>query len=134
MGSSEIYRVVESLPEVLDSLIVGIEQSGGKYYMPLFVVLRENVELDDALKARIKDKLRSNISPHHVPDEVIAISEVPRTLSGKKTEVPVKKLFMGIPVEKAISMDALSNPQSIQFFIDFATRRRGVIHHARTPE
>src|SRR5437667_2892722 len=122
MGSSEIYRVVESLPEVLDSLIVGVEQPGGKYYMPLFVVLRENVELDEALKARIKDKLRRNISPHHVPDEVIAIPEVPRTLSGKKTEVPVKKLFMGAPVEKAISADAMSNPESIEYFFRFADK------------
>src|SRR5207244_11673821 len=89
MGSSEIYRVVESLPEVLDSLIVGVEQPGGKYYMPLFVVLRENVELDEPLKARIKDKLRRNISPHHVPDERIAISEVPRTLSRKQPELPL---------------------------------------------
>ena len=122
MGSSEIYRVVESLPEVLDSLIVGIEQSGGKYYMPLFVVLREGVVLDDDLKARIKAALRKNISPHHVPDETVAIQEVPRTLSGKKTEVPVKKLFMGIPVEKAVSKDALSNSQSIEYFIEFANK------------
>src|SRR6266702_1262105 len=122
MGSSEIYRVVESLPEVLDSLIVGIEQAGGKYYMPLFVVLREGVALDNDLKARIKAALRKNISPHHVPDEIVAIQEVPRTLSGKKTEVPVKKLFMGIPVEKAVSKDALSNSQSIEYFIEFANK------------
>jgi len=124
MGSSEIYRVVESLPEVLDSMIVGIEQPGGKYYMPLFVVLREGVELDDALKARIKDALRKNISPHHVPDEIVAIPEVPRTLSGKKLEVPVKKLFLGVPVEKAISVDAMSNPQYLQYFIEFANQKR----------
>jgi acetoacetyl-CoA synthetase len=120
MGSSEIYRVVEGLPEVLDSLIIGIERPGGKYYMPLFVVLREGVVLDDALKARIKARLRSNISPHHVPDEIYAITDVPRTLSGKKLEVPIKKLFMGVPIEKAISMDAMGNPQSIQFFIEHA--------------
>ncbi len=122
MGTSEIYRVVEGFPEVLDSLIVGIEYPGGRYYMPLFVVLRDNVELDDALKARIKESLRRNISPHHVPDEVFAIREVPHTLSGKKLEVPVKKLFMGIPVEKAISTDAMSNPQSIQYFIELASK------------
>src|SRR5437588_5023285 len=122
MGSSEIQHVVESLPEVLDSLIVGIEQAGGKYYMPLFVVLREGVALDDDLKARIKAALRKNISPHHVPDEIVAIQEVPRTLSGKKTEVPVKKLFMGIPLEKAVSKDALSNSQSIEYFIEFANK------------
>lgn len=123
MGTSEIYRVVEGFPEVLDSLIIGIELPGGRYYMPLFVVLRDNLVLDDSLKARIKESLRSNISPHHVPDEVFAIHEVPRTLSGKKLEVPVKKLLMGIPVEKAISTDAMGNPQSIQYFIEFAKAR-----------
>jgi len=124
MGSSEIYRVVEALPEVLDSLIVGVELPGGKYYLPLFVVLREGVELDDALKAKIKQQLRTNVSPHHVPDEIIAIEEVPRTLSGKKLEVPVKKLLMGMPIEKAISMDALNNPQAIEYFIEFAQKMR----------
>jgi len=79
MGSSEIYRIVEGIPEVLDSLIVGVELPGGKYYMPLFVVLRDGVTLDDALKAKIKESLRKGISPHHVPDEVIAVPEVPRT-------------------------------------------------------
>ncbi len=122
MGSSEIYRVVEALPEVLDSLVVGVEQPGGKYYMPLFVVLREGIELDDALKAKIKQQIRTNVSPHHVPDEIIAIHEVPRTLSGKKMEVPVKKLLMGIPVEKAASADAMANPQSIEFFKEFASK------------
>lgn len=122
MGSSEIYRIVEGLPEVLDSLIVGVELPGGNYYMPLFVVLKDGMELDDALKAKIKGRLRSGISPHHVPDEVIAIPAVPRTLSGKKLEVPVKKLFMGVPVEKAISTDAMSNPQSIEYFVEFADK------------
>jgi acetoacetyl-CoA synthetase len=123
MGTSEIYRVVEGFPEVLDSLIIGQELSGGRYYMPLFVVLREDVELDDAFKARIKGALRSNISPHHVPDEVFAIPEVPRTLNGKKLEVPVKKLLMGISAEKAISTDSMSNPQSLQYFVEFARKR-----------
>jgi acetoacetyl-CoA synthetase len=122
MGSSEIYRVVEDMPEVLDSLIIGLERSGGGYYMPLFVVLRPGVELDDALKARIRDKIRSNLSPHHVPDDVFVVPEVPRTLNGKKLEVPVKKLFMGTPVEKAISVDSMSNPQAMQYFVEFASR------------
>ncbi len=114
--------LVEGIPEVMDSLIIGVELPGGKYYMPLFVVLREGVTLDDSLKAKIKQKLRSAISPHHVPDEVIAIPAVPRTLSGKKLEVPVKKLFMGIPVEKAISVDAMSDPQAINYFIEYANK------------
>jgi acetoacetyl-CoA synthetase len=120
MGSSEIYRVVEGIPEVLDSLIVGVELPGGKYYMPLFVVLREGVELDDALIAKIKGTLRSNISPHHVPDEILVIADVPRTLSGKKMEVPVKKLLLGQPAEKAVSRDAMANPQLLEYFVAFA--------------
>ena len=122
MGSSEIYRVVEGLPEVMDSMIIGVELPGGKYYMPLFVVLRDGLTLDDGLKTKIKQKLRSTISPHHVPDDVIAIPSVPRTLSGKKLEVPVKKLFMGVPVEKAISTDAMANPQSIDYFVEYANK------------
>ncbi len=122
MGSSEIYRIVEALPEILDSLIVGVELPHGKYYMPLFVVLREGVTLDDALKTKIKARLRGEISPHHVPDEILAIPQVPRTLSGKKLEVPVKKLLMGVPVEKAISKDAMSNPDSLQYFTAVAKK------------
>lgn len=117
MGSSEIYRIVEGFTEVLDSLIVGVERSSGTYYMPLFVVMREGVTLDDALQARIKEGLRRNVSPHHVPDEIRAIREVPRTLSGKKLEVPIKKLLLGLPIEKAISIDAMANPQALDYFI-----------------
>ena len=130
MGSSEIYRIVEGFPEILDSLIVGVELPGGKYYMPLFVVLRDGVVLDDSLKARIKEQLKRNVSPHHVPDEILQITEVPRTLSGKKLEVPVKKLFLGMPVEKAVSMDAMANPQSIQYFIDLA-KNKDILKEAR---
>ncbi len=130
MGSSEIYRIVEGFPEILDSLIVGVELPGGKYYMPLFVVLRDGVVLDDSLKARIKEQLKRNVSPHHVPDEILQIAEVPRTLSGKKLEVPVKKLFLGMPVEKAVSMDAMANPQSIQYFIDLA-KNKDILKEAR---
>lgn len=122
MGSSEIYRIVEDMPEVLDSLIIGVEQAGGNYYLPLFVVLRPGVELDDDLKARIRNKLRTSLSPHHVPDDIFVIPEVPRTLSGKKLEVPVKKIFMGVAPEKAISVDAMSNPQVMDYFVEFAKR------------
>ena len=120
MGSSEIYRVVEAISEILDSLVVGVERSGGNYYMPLFVVLKPDVELDDALKAKIRNKIRISLSPHHVPDDIIAIAEIPRTLNGKKLEVPIKKLFLGVPLEHAISMDSMSNPQAMQYFVEFA--------------
>jgi acetoacetyl-CoA synthetase len=122
MGSSEIYRIVEGLPEIIDSLIIGVELPHGQYYMPLFVVLRDGVVLDDALQAKIKREIRANVSPHHVPDEILVVEEVPRTLSGKKLEVPIKKLFMGVPVEKAVSIDAMSNPQAIQHFVTVAQR------------
>jgi acetoacetyl-CoA synthetase len=119
MGSSEIYRVVEDVPEVLDSLVVGIERPGGNYYMPLFVVLKPGVELDEALRVKIRAKIRTSLSPHHVPDDIIAIAEIPRTLNGKKLEVPIKKLFMGVPLEKAISVDSMSNPQAMRYFVEF---------------
>jgi acetoacetyl-CoA synthetase len=120
MGSSEIYRVVEDIPEILDSLVVGVERPGGNYYMPLFVVLKPGIELDDALKAKIRNKIRLSLSPHHVPDDIIAVAEIPRTLNGKKLEVPIKKIFLGVPLEHAISMDSLSNPQAMQYFVEFA--------------
>lgn len=125
MGSSEIYRVVENLPEVMDSLVVGAELPHGQYYMPLFVVLRDGVILDEALKEKIRAALRTQISPHHVPDEIIEIPEVPRTLSGKKMEIPIKKLLMGIPIEKVASIDAMSNPQSLQYLYQSSTGLRG---------
>lgn len=120
MGSSEIYRIVEELPEVLDSLIIGLERSGGNYYMPLFVVLKPDVVMNDELEKRIRTQLRANLTPHHVPDEIVVIKEVPRTLSGKKLEVPIKKIFLGTPVDKAISVGALGNPHSVEFFVEFA--------------
>ncbi|GCE13693.1 acetoacetate--CoA ligase [Tengunoibacter tsumagoiensis] len=124
MGSSEIYRVVESFPEIVDSLIIGVEQAHGGYYLPLFVVLRPGAELDEDLKQRLRTALRTRISPHHIPDEILSIAEVPRTLSGKKLEVPIKKILLGLPVEKAISVDALSNPQAIHFFLELASKRK----------
>jgi acetoacetyl-CoA synthetase len=120
MGSSEIYRVVEDIPEILDSLVVGVERPGGNYYMPLFVVLKPDAVLDDALKAKIRNKIRVGLSPHHVPDDIIVIAEIPRTLNGKKLEVPIRKLFLGVPLEHAISMDSMSNPQAMQYFVEFA--------------
>ena len=80
------------------------------------------IECDNALKERIRAQLRAHLTPHHVPDEIIPIAEVPRTLSGKKLEVPIKKIFLGTPVEKAVSVGALGNPQSLQFFVEFARK------------
>lgn len=122
MGTSEIYRAVESVPEVLDSLVIDLEGLGGASYMPLFVVLREGLKLDEALTKKIKASIRSALSPRHVPDEIFQIPDVPRTLSGKKLEVPVKKILMGVPVERAANPDSLKNPELLPFFVSLAAR------------
>ena len=122
IGSSEIYGVVEEMDEVVNSLIEGFETPGGGYYMPLFVVLKEGLELTDDLKSKINKKIRSTLSPRHVPDDIFAIPEVPITLNGKKLEVPVKKILMGVPAEKAVNIDSMGNPQSINYFKEFAKR------------
>jgi acetoacetyl-CoA synthetase len=120
MGSSEIYAAVEELPEVMDSLVLGFETRGGQYLMPLFVVLNEGIRLNEELKEKINTKIRSALSPRHVPDEIHSIPEVPCTLNGKKLEVPVKKILCGIPVEKAVNVDSMSNPGAIDYFVKLA--------------
>lgn len=120
IGTSELYRVVEGVPEVLDALVIDLEMLGRQSYMPLFVVLREGVALDTALITKIKHAIRTELSARQVPDDVIAIPEVPRTLNGKKLEVPVKKILLGAPLEKAVNLGSVANPQSLQFFVEFA--------------
>ncbi len=120
MGTSDIYRVVEDIPEVVDSLVVDLEALGRASFMPLFVVLREGAALDDALKGRIRARIRGDVSPRHVPDEIYAIAEVPRTLSGKKLEVPVRRILLGVPVAQAASVDSMANPNSIAYFVELA--------------
>jgi acetoacetyl-CoA synthetase len=122
MGSSEIYSAVEELPEILDSLIVGFESTDGEYHMPLFVVVREGVEFDENLKMKINHKIRNSLSPRHVPDEIYTVVEIPKTLNDKKLEVPVKRILMGVPSEKAVNVDSMRNPDSIQFFVDLAKK------------
>jgi acetoacetyl-CoA synthetase len=125
MGTSEIYRVVETLPEIVDSLVVDLEMLGHESYMPLFLVLREGRKLDQELKDRIADLLRQRISPRHVPDEILAVQGVPYTLSGKKMEVPVRRILLGHPPDRVANPGAMRNPETIQFFIDLAERRCG---------
>lgn len=123
MGTSEIYRVVEELPEVLDSLVVDLEYLGRESYMPLFVVLREGVALDDDLAGRLKSAIRDQLSARHVPNDIIVVDEVPRTLTGKKMELPIKKLLLGQPLDKVANPDAMANPDSLRTYIEFAARR-----------
>ncbi|MCB8960107.1 MAG: acetoacetate--CoA ligase [Ardenticatenales bacterium] len=122
MGTSEIYRVVESFDEVLDSLIIDLEFHGRASFMPLFLVLRDGAALDEELEQRIRQKLRADVSPRHVPDVMIAIDQVPYTLSGKKMEVPVRKILLGLDPHRAANLGAMRNPEAIDFFRDYAHR------------
>ena len=123
MGTSEIYSAVEALPEVLDSMVVDLEYLGRESYMPLFVVLRPGQALDEALRARINAAVRTALSPRFVPDDIFAVAEVPRTLSGKKQELPIKKLLLGQPIEKVVNKDAMANPGCLDWYVAFAAER-----------
>ena len=120
IGTSEIYAVIDGIPEVSDSLVVCIEQAGGEFFMPLFVVLKSGSALDEELKVRIRRLLRTKYSPRHVPDEIYAVPDIPYTISGKKMETPVKKILMGIDPEAAASRDTMRNPDALFFYVRFA--------------
>lgn len=122
MGSSDFYNVLDEMPELADSLIVGYTDHGGEYRMPLFVVLAQDVALDAGLKKKIASTLRTTLSPRHVPDDVFAVSDIPRTLNGKKMEVPVIKVLSGVAVDKAVNLGSMSNPKSMDYFMEFAAQ------------
>jgi len=121
MGTSEIYRAVLALDDVTDALVVDVPREGQENDMPLFVVLRDGVELDDDLAKAIRARVREDCSPRHVPNSIHRIAEVPRTLSGKVLEVPVKRILMGEEPDKAASRDSLANPEALDWFVDYAT-------------
>jgi len=123
MGTSEIYSAVEGLPEVLDSMVVDLEYLGRESYMPLFVVLRPGVPLDNAMRAKINDAIKTSLSPRFAPNDIFQVDEIPRTLSGKKQELPIKKLLLGQPIEKVVNREAMANPGSLDWFVAFAARR-----------
>jgi acetoacetyl-CoA synthetase len=122
MGTSEIYRAVLSIDAIVDALVVDIPRPGTEGWMPLFVVLREGDELDAELPREIARRVRERCSPRHVPDEVFQIAAVPRTLSGKVLEVPVKRILMGTPAEQAASRDSLANPAALDYFVALAAQ------------
>lgn len=124
LGSSEIYRAVEDLDEVLDSLVVDLEFLGRESFMPLFVVMRPGHALDEAMRDRIRGAIRASVSARFLPDEIVEVPEIPRTLSGKKLEVPVKKLLLGGDAAKAVNRDSMSNPAAFDAFMTYADRRR----------
>lgn len=120
IGTAEIYRAIDTIPTIKDSLIVNIELPHGGDYMPLFVIMKENVVLTEDIKTQIKTALKSAYSPRHVPDEIIAVDDIPYTISGKKMETPVKKILMHMPLEKSINTGSIKNPESLNFFKSFA--------------
>jgi acetoacetyl-CoA synthetase len=119
IGTAEIYRSVDGIAEVQDSIIVNLDLPGGRFYMPLFVKLRPGLVLDAALRDKINQKLRSDYSPRHVPDAIHQVEDIPYTLTGKKMEVPLRKVLMGTPVANAANRDAMSNPQALDWFVHF---------------
>ena len=123
MGTAELYRAIEVLPEVLDSLVVDLEYLGRESYMPLFVVLREGVTLDEALTKKMREAIKTALSARHVPNEIFQVSAIPRTLSGKKMELPVKKLLLGTPPEQVFKLDAMANADCVPWFVAFAQQR-----------
>ncbi len=124
MGTAEFYTVVEEQPEVEDSLVVHIEDpEGGPGELLLFVALSDGAALDDELRGRLAGALRGALSPRHVPDTVAAVPAIPRTLTGKKLELPVKRILLGAPAEQVASRDALADPAAIDAFVEFAEAR-----------
>ena len=133
MGTAELYRAVDAMAEVMDSLVVDLEYLGRPSWMPLFVVLREGLLLDAALTAKLKLAVRQALSPRHVPDDIYQVSAIPRTLSGKKMELPVKKLLMGADAASVLKRDAMSNADSIDWFIDLARQRAATSNPTQEP-
>jgi len=125
MGTSEFYRVIDGIPEIVDSLVIDLEGLGGSSWMPLFVVLQPGSKLDDALRDTIRARLRTALSPRHVPDDIFEVPEIPRTLNGKKLEIPIKKIFAGTPAERAANPDSMANPQVLEYYVKLARRRGG---------
>ncbi|MCU1693035.1 MAG: acetoacetyl-CoA synthase [Frankiales bacterium] len=123
MGSADLYAAVEAMPEVVEALVLGVEQSDGGYWLPLFVVLADGVALDDDLVARIRQRVREQASPRHVPDEVVQVPAVPRTATGKKLEVPLKRMAQGVPVDQALNLGSVGDPSSVEWFVGYLAGR-----------
>ncbi len=119
IGTSEIYRGLHPVKEIKDGLIVNLEMEGGEHYMPLFVVMNEGYTLTDDLKKTIAKTLRQSFSPRHVPDDIIEVPDIPYTISGKKLEAPVKKILLGIDIQKAANKGSMRNPESLDFFVKY---------------
>jgi len=120
IGTAEIYRALSSLNEIEDALVVNLDLPGGGFFMPLFVKLAQGLHLDGPLERKIQQQLRAEYSPRHVPDRVIQAPDIPVTLTRKKMEIPVRKILMGVPAVQAANRNAMANPESLDFFVNYA--------------
>jgi acetoacetyl-CoA synthetase len=120
IGTAEIYNVLESIPEVDDAIVVNLDLPGGRFFMPLFVKLADGITLDDRITSEINARLRREYTPRHVPDKIIQVPAMPTTITGKKLEVPVRRLLMGVPLENAANTSAMADPAALDPFIDYA--------------
>jgi acetoacetyl-CoA synthetase len=127
VGTAEIYRSLALLEEIDDALIVNLDLPGGKFFMPLFVKLREGFTLDETLVRRMNAQLRRDYSPRHVPDKIYPVLDIPYTLTGKKLEVPVRRILMGLAPDKAANRAALRNPEALDYFIEYAARQQDFV-------
>src|SRR5699024_11087415 len=123
IGTSEIYRAVDRIPEVADSLIVDVPVGRGESLTPLFVVMREKQVLDDEIKQKINKEIRTQCSPRHVPTSIYSVGDLPTTLNGKKLEIPIKKILTGQSVDQVVNKGSLRNAESLDYFIDFYENR-----------
>jgi acetoacetyl-CoA synthetase len=124
IGTAEVYTVLASIDEVDDALIVNLDLPGGGFFMPLFVRLVDGLRLDDRIEDKIRDRLRREYTPRHVPDRILQVPDIPVTLTGKKLEVPVRKILRGVPADEAANRNAMANPDSLDFFADYATTQQ----------
>jgi acetoacetyl-CoA synthetase len=122
IGTSEIYRSINKIKSIEDSLIVNLEREGGQHYMPLFVKMKASFNLTDNIKEEICNTLKKEYTPRHVPDDIIEVPDIPYTISGKKMEAPIKKILLRMPFEKSINIDSMKNPESVNFFIELAKK------------
>ena len=120
IGTAEIYTVLEGIPEVDDAIVVNLDLPGGQFFMPMFVKLADGVTLDERIENEIKTRLRREYTPRHIPDKIIQVPAIPTTLTGKKLEVPVRKILLGTPLEKAANTSAMADPSSLDAFLDYA--------------
>jgi acetoacetyl-CoA synthetase len=123
LGSADIHEIVEGLPEITEALVVGLEEPDGGYWMPLFVVPAPGMNLDETLRDRIRVAIREGASPRHVPDDILAVPAIPHTKTGKKLEIPVKRLLQGAPVEQILNLAAVDNPELIDLYARLGAQR-----------